>query len=194
MGPVVTGEKDDGVFRDAQLVQLVEDSPDIGVQPLDHRCHTLFRRGPVFSGEGTVIGNLHAVAGSPATLVIGVGNRVGKVEEEGSLVIAFQESEGALGKKIMGVGATLAAEVSPQKRFDLVCPQVIRIEVVGVNLAQVPEELIESLEVGPPERTPGRRRPIFRTSLSGSRPFSVPRRRLHHRAAGAISACGCREP
>src|SRR5262245_9613418 len=57
--PVITGKDHDRVLIDPQLLQTLEQSPDVSVHPRYHRRLALLRLGPVFAGELAEIGYLH---------------------------------------------------------------------------------------------------------------------------------------
>ena len=173
-GAVVGGEDDDRVVGQVEFLEQVEDAADVGVEPGDHRR---------ISGPGS------EVRGVTATFQLGerrvlplqgqvgfqglvghvqrqVRNHRGVIEEEGAILVLFDESQGLCSNPVRGVVLSLEAAVvarvggigilgkpgvATNRRIVFQCdtlvvvPEVGRVIAVGVPLAVVAEETVKTL-------------------------------------------------
>ena len=153
--PVVAGEDDERVARQAVLLEAVDGAADVAVHAPHHGGEVLLLLRPVLAGKRALVGHLHAVV---AGLVVGVGNRVRQVEEERAFLRAVDERQRLLRKEVVTVLFPLAGDAhaagvfvgdNVRQRHPLaVSPQERGPVVVGVALVGVPEEVVEPLFPG----------------------------------------------
>ena len=167
-GTVVRGENDQGFLQHAGIAEGLDDRADVAVQIADHGG--VARAG---AGVGKVAG-LAAVGGIvpiPRVFVDPLGGRMhghvgldeGQVEEEGALVVFFDEGEGfaqhVIGRVLFAdpflhadfafrLAAVAGDGFGVEGDFPVVAPEVGRVERVGQGLAVVAEEEVEALAVG----------------------------------------------
>jgi hypothetical protein len=148
-------------------VEPLEQSPDPGVHPGDHRRGALLGFRPVPIRVHAEVGNLHPF---PARLVVRMGDGERKVEEERLVVMRIDPGQRLLHEQVMRIGVLLrrmsgAARVGIGNHVvewdPLTVPnQKLRIVVVGVPLIGIAEVAVEPLE-GRLTASPGIAQPPF---------------------------------
>src|SRR5690606_12237466 len=97
---VVRREEDHRAIGDLELIELVEHSPDVAVQPRDHRSEALLRFSPALLLELAELGHLHA---SAPGLVVGARKREREIEEKRLVAVTLDERERLLRDEIVAV-------------------------------------------------------------------------------------------
>ncbi|MDB6065803.1 MAG: hypothetical protein JWR26_2011 [Pedosphaera sp.] len=136
-GAVNAGEDDDGVVVHLHVFEFLHELAYVAIEAGDHGGAVFLGLRPGFVGVGGVVGDFHAVTGAVGEVVVGAGNGVGQVKEEGAIVIealglgGVEEVQGGFGEVVVGVFVAFAFEVV----FDL--------DVAFVAFAGAVEELGE---------------------------------------------------
>jgi len=77
-----------------------------------------------------------------------VWDRIGQIQEKRPVFICLDKSKGLFGDDVVTIRASLTVAVFIKTYFFIVSPEIVRIEMVSVSLAQIAEEVFESLFVG----------------------------------------------
>ena len=73
---------------------------------------------------------------------------IGQIQEKRPLFIRLDKSEGFFGDDVVTIRASFAVAVFIKADSFIIFPEIVRIEMVGVSLAQVAEKVVEPLFVG----------------------------------------------
>ncbi|OPZ11825.1 MAG: hypothetical protein BWZ10_02155 [candidate division BRC1 bacterium ADurb.BinA364] len=136
IGPVVAGEKHNGVFVQPKLLKQRHQTAEIGVQPRDHRRVILFLLCPWLVGIRFVARNLE----------FAMGNRVGQIQEKRLLAMEANEIECLLDKQIVGIDLAVFFLVLFDFLTLAVSPEIIRIIIVRMHLIEIAIKEIEAVQ------------------------------------------------
>ena len=146
---IVSGEENDRVVLQSELLEQVEDLSEL---PIDHGYHDGIILG--FLGNLRVRHPFFALVEFPRGFVFRdvvhpVRRGKGKVAEERLIFVFLDEAKGLFHDRVLGVGFAGSSAVVPGQVELLAVPnQVGRIKTVGVDLVVVAEEDVEAMFLG----------------------------------------------
>ena len=151
-GSVVTGEHDEGIFGDAEVVKLFEEKSHVVIHVRDHGCigrlrftfvgimRVFFSLGEQFFFENGTILLLPFLLRAEA----GVRDLEGEMEKKRTVFLLFDILEGFFRDDLGGVMVACVKGVAGVLFLLGVSPKIIGIEEVGVDVGSVAEEEIEA--------------------------------------------------
>ena len=155
MRAVVAAEEDEGAAVLAAGFERGAEAADVTVEARDAGGLAFVGFAPGFVRIGVGARDFRAHAEGAGAFVIGMGDDEGEKEEPGAVAVLLDKFDGFIGEEIItvfqavggvaGSGFTRGDEVVFERLPGGTAPEEIRIVIVGVGLAEKPEEEIKSL-------------------------------------------------